>query len=156
MHGQAARRTVVHFGFRYGYGSWELTPVDPLPAWLLWLRDRAAALVGADPDRFVEALVSRYPAGAGIGWHRDAPVFGPEVVGVSLLSPCRLRFQRRTATVRATHVLDVAPCSAYALSGAARWVWQHSIQATADLRYSVTFRTVRSAAAGSRGWSQGH
>jgi alkylated DNA repair dioxygenase AlkB len=28
-------------------------------------------------------LVSYYPSGATIGWHRDAPVFG-DVVGVSL------------------------------------------------------------------------
>jgi alkylated DNA repair dioxygenase AlkB len=27
------------------------------------------------------ALVTRYPPGAGIGWHRDAPTFGGKVVG---------------------------------------------------------------------------
>jgi hypothetical protein len=31
----------------------------------------------------------------------------------------------------------------YVLSGKARWSWQHSIPATKDLRYSVTFRTLK-------------
>lgn len=26
--------------------------------------------------RLAQVLVSRYPEGAGIGWHRDAPMFG--------------------------------------------------------------------------------
>ena len=36
-----------------------------------------------------------------------------------------------------------SPRSVYALTGAARWSWQHSIPATKDLRYSVTFRTLK-------------
>ena len=142
MRGQAARRTVVHFGLRYDYEGWRLLPADPLPSSMSWLRDRAAALAGVDPSEFTETLVTRYPPGAGIGWHRDAPMFGPKVVGVSLLAPCRMRFQRRAADLRRVHELDLAPRSAYVLAGAARWSWQHSIPATAGLRYSVTFRTL--------------
>ena len=148
MHGQTARRTVVHFGYRYDYEAWRLTPADPLPDALVGLRDRAGALVDTDPGQFVETLVTRYPAGAGIGWHRDAPLFGPKVVGVSLLSGCSMRFQRRTATMRATHTLNLAPRSGYALTGAARWTWQHSIPSTPGLRYSVTFRTLAKPRAG--------
>jgi DNA oxidative demethylase len=142
MHGQAAKRTVLHFGYRYDYDAWRLTPAEPLPADLRWLRDRAGAFAGIEPERFAETLVSRYPPGAGIGWHRDAPMFGPAVVGVSLLSACVMRFQRRTPTVRETHTVDLEPRSAYVLSGAARSTWQHSIQSTPSLRYSVTFRTL--------------
>jgi alkylated DNA repair protein (DNA oxidative demethylase) len=142
MHGQPAKRSVVHFGYRYDYGTFGVAPTHPLPDRLVWLRERAGALVAVAPDRFVETLVTRYPAGAGIGWHRDAPRFGPEVVGVSLRSSCSMRFQRRTPTVRETHVLELAPRSAYALTGASRRVWQHSIRATDDLRFSVTFRTL--------------
>jgi alkylated DNA repair protein (DNA oxidative demethylase) len=142
MHGQAARRTVVHFGYRYQYESWKLVPADPLPASLDWLRDRAGTLSGVDPDLFAETLITRYPPGAGIGWHRDAPMFGPKVVGISLLSPCAMRFQRRTAGVRTTYVLELAPRSAYVLTGAARWSWQHAITSTPALRYSITFRTL--------------
>ena len=144
MRGQVAKRTVLHFGLRYDYEGWGLTPADPLPESLLWLRQRGASLVDVDPGAFVETLISRYPPGAGIGWHRDAPMFGPKVVGVSLLSPCRMRFQRRRAGVRETHTEELAPRSIYALTGAARWSWQHSIPSTAGLRYSVTFRTLAS------------
>lgn len=142
MHGQTARRTVLHFGYRYEYESWKLVPTDPSPPELDWLRERAGAFAGVEPKRWAEILVTRYPPGAGIGWHRDAPMFGPTVVGLSLLSACTMRFQRRTATLRKTAALELAPRSAYALTGEARWSWQHSIPSTNALRYSVTFRTL--------------
>lgn len=142
MRGQTAKRTVAHFGYRYGYESWGIAPTDPLPRDLEWLRDRAGQVAGVDPELFAETLVTRYPPGAGIGWHRDATAFGPAVVGVSFLSPCPLRFQRRSAEVRRTYSLELAPRSLYVLAGAARWSWQHSIPATLAMRYSVTFRTL--------------
>ncbi len=141
MHGVVAKRTTAHFGVLYGYESRRVEPTDPIPDELSWLRDRAAALAGIDPpERFVEALITRYPPGAGIGWHRDAPMFGSSVVGVSLATPARMRFRRDGETF----VLPLEPRSAYVLSGAARWQWQHTIPATKAERYSVTFRTVRS------------
>ena len=143
MRGQTARRTVRHYGFDYGYESWQLTPADPLPAGLSWLRDRCAELAGVEPEELAQTLVSRYPPGATIGWHRDAPMFGAKVVGLSLLSACRMRFQRRAADVRRVYELELAPRSAYVLGGAARSAWQHSIPATKALRYSITFRTLK-------------
>ena len=143
MRGQTARRTVRHFGYDYGYESWELVPAEPLPAPLVWLRDRCAGLAELRPEELAQTLVSRYPPGAGIGWHRDAPMFGPKVVGVSLLSGCRMRFQRRAGGVRRVYALELAPRSAYVLAGAARSAWQHSIPAAKELRYSITFRTLR-------------
>jgi alkylated DNA repair dioxygenase AlkB len=143
MRGQAARRTVRHFGLDYDYETGELVPADPLPAAMLWLRDRSAALMEREPDDLAQILVSRYPPGAGIGWHRDAPMFGSRIVGVSLLAPCRMRFQRTVGGERSVAELELAPRSAYLLSGKARWSWQHSIPATKALRYSVTFRTLK-------------
>jgi len=143
MRGQTARRTVRHFGLDYDYESGELVPADPLPEWLLWLRGRCADLMERAPEDLVQILVSRYPSGAGIGWHRDAPMFGSRIAGVSLLAPCRMRFQRTVGGVRSVAALELAPRSAYLLSGKARWSWQHSIPATKALRYSVTFRTLK-------------
>jgi DNA oxidative demethylase len=144
MRGQVARRTVRHFGLDYAYESGELVPADPLPEAISWLRDRCAGLLGREPEDLVQILVSRYPEGAGIGWHRDAPMFGSRIAGVSLRAPCRMRFQRTLkGRPRETYALELAPRSAYVLSGPARWSWQHSIPATKDLRYSVTFRTLR-------------
>jgi alkylated DNA repair dioxygenase AlkB len=145
MHGRASRRTVRHFGLDYGYESWDLVPTDPLPDGLGWLHDRAAALAGVDPDALVQTLVSRYPPGATIGWHRDAPMFGSRVVGVSLAAPCRMRFQRGKGAERQVAEVRLEPRSAYVLSGAARFQWQHSIPPTRALRYSITFRTLRPA-----------
>ncbi|MBW3653324.1 MAG: alpha-ketoglutarate-dependent dioxygenase AlkB [Actinobacteria bacterium] len=143
MRGQTARRTVRHFGLDYAYESGELVPTDPLPAQMGWLRDRCAALVERDPEDLVQVLVSRYPEGAGIGWHRDAPMFGSRIAGVSLRAACRMRFQRTVKGERSVAAIELAPRSAYVLSGKARWSWQHSIPATKELRYSVTFRTLR-------------
>jgi alkylated DNA repair dioxygenase AlkB len=147
MLGQTARRTVRHFGYDYAYESWNLVPGEPMPPELLSLRDRCAALAGIDPGLFEQALVTHYPPGAGIGWHRDAPAFGPQVVGVSLGSSCRMRFQRQTEDRRRVFELELEPGSAYVLAGPARSAWQHSIPATNDTRYSVTFRSLSSKSA---------
>jgi len=143
MRGQTARRTVRHFGLRYDYDHGELAGTDPMPEAMGFLRDRCAGLMERAPEDLVQILVSRYPEGAGIGWHRDAPMFGSKVAGVSLRAPCRMRFQRTIKGERSTAELELAPRSAYVLSGKARWSWQHSIPATKDLRYSVTFRTLK-------------
>ena len=143
MRGQAARRTVRHFGLDYDYEAGELVPADPLPEALEWLRERCAALIEREPADLAQILVSRYPEGAGIGWHRDAPMFGSRIAGVSLLSPCRMRFQRTVKGERETEAVELAPRSAYVLSGKARWSWQHSIPAAKALRYSITFRTLK-------------
>ena len=142
MRGVAARRTVVHFGWDYGYESWTIAPSAPLPAFLEPLRERAATLAGLTARALEQALVARYPPGAGIGWHRDAPMFGPVVVGVSLGAAGVMRFRRRPGD-RALLRVPLAPRSAYVLGGAARAAWQHSVPPVKALRYSVTFRTVR-------------
>jgi DNA oxidative demethylase len=143
MRGQESKRMVRHFGYAYEYESAGVAPGDPIPAELAWLRDRTASLAEIDPTRVVQAMVSRYPEGAGIGWHRDAPKFGSKVMGVSLLSACRMRFQRRLKDRRDVFALELEPRSAYVLGGSARASWQHSIPATKALRYSITFRMVR-------------
>jgi len=146
MRGQTARRTVRHYGYDYGYESWQLVPAEPLPGELVWLRDRCAALAEVEPDELVQTLVSRYPEGAGIGWHRDAPMFGSKIVGVSLGAACRMRFQRKVGEERRVHELELAPRSAYVLAGQARTAWQHSIPATKSRRYSITFRSLKNPA----------
>ncbi len=144
MRGVVARRTSAHFGVDYDYETFKVAPVDPQPPAFDGLRARCAELIGAGPEELAETLVNRYPPGAGIGWHRDSPAFG-KVVGVSLLSPCRMRFRRKATSGWEVLAVDLSPRSAYVLDGPARTVWQHSIQPTKSLRYSITFRTLRSA-----------
>jgi alkylated DNA repair dioxygenase AlkB len=143
MHGVVAKRTAKHYGLDYDYER--RVPVDaaePVPAWLLPARERAAALAGVAPDELVELLVQRYPEGAQIGWHRDAPMFGT-VVGISLLAPSRLRLRRDAGGVHRQWEVELAPRSGYVLAGPARTQWEHHIPPTKSLRYSLTFRTLR-------------
>jgi alkylated DNA repair dioxygenase AlkB len=142
MRGQVARRSTIHFGWTYGYESWRVEPGPPLPDFLLGLRARVAPLAAVDAEALAEVLVTHYPPGAGIGWHRDAPAFGV-VIGVSLLGTCRFRFQRGGGAARRTRTVPLAPRSAYVLAGAARWQWQHAIPPGRAERYSITFRTLR-------------
>jgi alkylated DNA repair protein (DNA oxidative demethylase) len=145
MHGVVAKRTARHFCLGYDYERrGVVTEAEPIPQWLIPLRAAAAELAGVEPDRLVEGLVQRYPEGAQIGWHRDAPTFGI-VAGVSLLAPARMRFRRDAGGERQTYELVLEPRSGYVLAGAARAAWQHHVPPTKGLRYSVTFRTLRNA-----------
>jgi alkylated DNA repair dioxygenase AlkB len=96
-------------------------------------------------------LINEYRPGTPIGWHRDAPQY-ELIAGLSLLSSCRMRLrpylspteaastkQRRTTT----HELELLPRSAYVMEGDARSRFEHSIPAVTNLRYSITFRTLR-------------
>jgi alkylated DNA repair protein (DNA oxidative demethylase) len=143
MHGVVAKRTAKHYGFDYDYERASFkAEAEPIPAWLLPVRDRAGELAGVAPDELVEALVQRYPEGAQIGWHRDAPMFGT-VVGMSLLSPSRMRFRRELGGERQTAELVLEPRSGYVLAGEARTKWQHHVPPAKSERYSITFRTLR-------------
>jgi hypothetical protein len=53
-----------------------------------------------------------------------------------------LRFRQRTASGFRRTGLQVAPRSAYLLSGEVREQWEHGIAAHERLRYSITFRTL--------------
>jgi DNA oxidative demethylase len=142
MRGQTARRTVRHFGYDYDYESWSVTPGEPPPDWLHGVQGRCGELAAVEPAELAEILLTKYPPGASIGWHRDAPMFG-KVVGVSLGSACRMRFQRGKGEERRVYEVELEPRSAYVLAGPVRNAWQHSIPPTKALRYSITFRTLR-------------
>lgn len=137
--GWEGKRETVSFGWRYDFSTARIDAAPPIPDFLLPLRERAAGFAGLAPAAFEQALVIRYDVGAGIGWHRDRPVFD-KVVGVSLLSPCVLRFRRRHGRGFDRFSLGAAPRSAYLLSGEIRQAWEHSIAPLEVLRYSVTFR----------------
>jgi alkylated DNA repair dioxygenase AlkB len=141
FHGWLGNRKTQSFGWRYDFENASFTPAEPLPDWLLPLRERAASFAGLRGDEFVHVLIARYDPGAGIGWHRDRDVFD-QVVGISLGSPATLRFRRRTEPGFRRASLEVAPRSAYLLSGEARHEWEHSISPGDELRFSITFRTL--------------
>ena len=128
---------------RHDFDERELPAAPGIPEFLLPVRERAAAIAGAAAESFTEALIMEYPPDAVIGWHRDAPKFGPTVLGISLGSPARMRFKKAGSghgeVDRASIILG--PRSAYAMTSEARLVWQHSIPAVQALRHSITFRS---------------
>jgi DNA oxidative demethylase len=143
MHGVVAKRTARHFGVDYDYERRAaVQEAEPIPDWLLPIRERAAELAGVEPEELAEILVQRYPPGAQIGWHRDAPAFGI-VVGISLGSFARMRFRRDKGGVRYAFELELEPRSGYVLAGEARTAWQHHVPPAKALRFSITFRTLR-------------
>lgn len=141
MHGVVARRTVVHFGYDYDYSGWKIFPTDPPPSWLEPLIERCATAAGIERIELQQFLIARYPQGATIGWHRDAPMFGSPVIGVSLLTWCAMHFRIEKAGDK--HVQLLEPRSLYILDGNARTKWQHSIPKMKELRYSISMRTLR-------------
>ena len=142
--GWLGKRETASFGWRYDFEDASFGPTEPIPDYLLPLRARAAAFARLAEDDLVQAMVTRYDPGAGIGWHRDRPVFG-QVVGVSLGVPAILRFRRRVAGGFERVSLPIAPRSVYALTGEARTEWEHSIAEMAETRWSITFRSLAKA-----------
>jgi alkylated DNA repair dioxygenase AlkB len=142
MKGVTAKRRIVHFGWHYSFESYRLSEAEPIPPLFEPSRTRAAALAGIHPSEFAEALVTEYQPGAGIGWHRDAPPFGI-VAGISLAGSCRMRFQKGKGADREVSAVELPPRSIYLLTGEARSAWEHTIPPTKELRYSLTFRTLR-------------
>jgi DNA oxidative demethylase len=136
--GNVARRRKISCGINYQVDSRELRPAPPMPDFLRELRDRATAAFDLPPEPFAQCSVQWYPPGAGIGAHRDAPMFGPEVVGVSLGAEGRLIFKRGTSK----HELRLAPGSLVLVSGPSRSQWTHEMPGVKATRYSIYFRTL--------------
>ncbi|MFZ3234890.1 MAG: alpha-ketoglutarate-dependent dioxygenase AlkB [Stellaceae bacterium] len=140
FHQWLGKRLTAYYGWSYDFDAASLTPADPIPQWLLPLRAKAAGFAGLPPDEFAQALLIRYDPGAGIGWHRDRPVF-EHVVGISLGAPATMRFRRRRTGGFERTKATLAPRSIYHLTGAARHLWEHSIAAMEETRWSITFRS---------------
>lgn len=141
LFGQIAKRRVVHFGMDYHYDSRGVTPTQPPPPFLNDVITRGAQLLSLPRERIAEILITEYDINAGIGWHRDAPVF-ESIVGISLHSATVIHFRNR-ADHKEQGTLFLEPGSAYALTHDARWQWEHRIAPVKELRYSITLRTLK-------------
>lgn len=136
------KRLTRSFGWSYDFETGRFAPADPIPAWLDTARLLASRFAGLQPDDLVQALVIRYDPGAGIGWHRDRPVF-EHVVGISLGAPATMRFRRRMGSQFERASAFMEPRSIYHLCGEARHEWEHSIAEMDETRWSITFRSLR-------------
>jgi alkylated DNA repair protein (DNA oxidative demethylase) len=131
--GWLGKRLTAAYGCRYEPDSAKFGPADPIPDWLLPLRWKAAEFARLKPDDLVQALLIRYDAGAGIGWHRDRTVF-EHVLGVSLGATATMRFRRRRPGGFDRSSALLTPRSMYHLSGEAE------LKMT---RWSITFRSLQ-------------
>jgi alkylated DNA repair dioxygenase AlkB len=140
--GFLGKRRTVSFGWHYAFDGSGLHEAASMPDFLLPVRQKAAEFARTQAEALQHALIIEYAPDAGIGWHKDRPVFG-DVVGISLLAPARMRFRRKQGAKWERVSLIAAPRSAYLLTGPARAEWEHSIPPMEELRYSITFRTLR-------------
>jgi alkylated DNA repair dioxygenase AlkB len=135
------KRLTHSWGWTYDFATGGFAPADPIPDWLEPFQARAACFAGLEPGDLCQALVIRYDPGAGIGWHRDRPVF-EHVVGISLGAPAVLRFRQREGARFRRATASLVPRGIYHMAGEARHLWEHSIAAMAEARWSVTFRSL--------------
>lgn len=142
--GFIAKRRVIEYGYEYDFTSRKASPASPIPEFLLPLRERAARFAEVDAADVVECVLHEYPKGAPIGWHRDVPHF-EIIIGISLLSACRMRLKPYRSQGKIVSVI-LDRRSVYVMHGPARWKYQHSIPEVEELRYSITFRTLRNKA----------
>ena len=134
------KRLTRSFGWNYDFTSGQFARTEEIPDWLKPVRNRAAAYADLAADALEQALLIRYDIGAGIGWHRDRPVF-EHVVGLSLGAPTVMRFRQRKGDRFNRSKTLLKPRGIYHLAGEARHAWEHSIAAIDAPRWSITFRS---------------
>lgn len=141
--GNPSLRHVRNFGVDFDYDRKIAVEAPPIPAAFNTVLDRVAALTGTPRADLAELLVTRYPPGASITWHRDSRPF-EAIFGVSLLgdSPLKLR-PANPKNAQPILTVPVARRSVYALTGAARSKWLHHVPPVKQTRVSLTIRTLR-------------
>lgn len=144
FHGYEAKRKIKSYGYDYCFENGRLKKGEEIPESFNFLLERTADKLYIDPKRVTELLLTEYPIGSVINWHRDAPPFDI-IAGISLNADCvfRLRPQDKTRQSRSSVIsIPVKRRSLYTLSEEARSEWQHSISPVKEVRYSITLRTV--------------
>ncbi|MDB5013296.1 MAG: Alkylated repair protein [Daejeonella sp.] len=144
--GYEAKRKVASLGYDWNFESRTLNKGKDIPQAFDKVLQETAEYLGLQKESFAEVLVTEYPVGSVINWHRDAPSFDL-IAGISLLSDCRLRLrpQEKSQQIKSqTKSFQVERCSLYVMQGPARSEWQHSISPVKNVRYSITLRTLKS------------
>ncbi len=144
------KRRVQHYGYRYDYKARRVDVsmyLGSLPGFALEIGTRLvdARLFDKAPDQLI---VNEYMPGQGITAHVDCePCFGDKIAMVSLGWPYEMDFIERTT--HETRSILLATGSVAAISGDARYKWQHRIigrkhdrGVPRKRRVSLTYRTV--------------
>lgn len=165
-----SRRT-MHFGGTYCLmankaqsqtAKPQILQAPSMPGELDWLIQRMVdARVFSNHERPQYCIVNEYTGNLGISAHTENFQFGEPVVGLSLLSPCPIRFHELTkpfdGSVRSGKAgkagmagrkedVQMPGRSLLVMNGDSRWKWQHEIVRSAKgrnahwKRVSLTFR----------------
>ena len=119
------------------YGWWG---TRKLPEWLLPITAKIEQWHGLPAGALKNALVSEYSPGTGVGWHRDQPPY-TKIFGLSLAGWAQFDLRpNRNASTKEPVSLTVEPRSLYVMQGESRERFQHRVEPTKTLRYSITFR----------------
>jgi alkylated DNA repair dioxygenase AlkB len=144
--GFEAKRKVQSYGHNYHFDTRTITNGKEIPQELISLIQKVSGFLSLQSEDFQQVLVTEYPPGSVINWHRDAPPFDI-IVGISLLSDCKFRLRPYDKEARegrkSIMSLPVARRSLYILKGEVRTDWEHSISPVQETRYSITLRTLR-------------
>lgn len=142
--GYEAKRKTASFGWDWSFERRLLSQGRPIPGAFQPLVAQVAEKLGLRPEHFGELLLTEYPPGSVINWHRDAPPFAL-IAGVSLASEVLFRLRPHDKALqgrKSIRSLTVARRSLYVLQGPARSDWEHSTAPVAQTRCSITLRTL--------------
>lgn len=143
--GHEAKRKVASFGYDYSFDEKMLSKGKDIPPFFNKLIDRVGTKLTIEREAFAELLITEYPVGLVINWHRDAFPFD-RIAGISLASDCTFRLRPHDKSKQnRNNVLSftVRRRSLYVIQGPARTQWQHSISPVKSTRYSITLRTLK-------------
>ncbi|MGZ5286232.1 MAG: alpha-ketoglutarate-dependent dioxygenase AlkB [Flavisolibacter sp.] len=85
--GFEVKRKVASFGYDYHFDNRGLTKGKDIPVLFDALIKKLANLTRIPTQNIAELLITEYPPGALINWHRDAPPF-ELIAGISLGADC--------------------------------------------------------------------
>src|SRR5438067_6383922 len=72
-HGYKASRKIISFGYDYNFENNKLTKGKDIPAVFDFVIEKVAKHLSITLNKFAELLITEYPVGAVINWHRDVP-----------------------------------------------------------------------------------
>ncbi len=145
FHEYTAKRKVLSFGRGWSFTEQQLKTGKPIPAEFSFLVERIAKHLSIPTENIAQFLITEYPVGSVINWHRDAPPF-ETIIGISLLSGCnfKLRPQEKEKQTRSANItLPVNRRSMYIMTSVSKTEWQHCTMPLNTVRYALTFRTLK-------------
>jgi alkylated DNA repair dioxygenase AlkB len=143
--GFKAKRKTASFGYDFNFDKRTISKGKSIPVDFIPLIEKVGRKISTNPNEFSELLLTEYPVGSVINWHRDAAPFNI-IVGISLNADCIFRFRPHEKAKQSRSTIISFPVhqrSLYVMKGEARSHWQHSIAPVKKVRFSITLRTLK-------------